>query len=130
MTPHPRVRRMAATMSLAALAFPAIAARAQAPQLADLPFAPGEKLEFSGRVHVGVSVHGTMRVEGPAELRGTSVWTLHSDIEGKLGFVKASNRAVSWIEPVHMAAMRYTSRERHLLAKSDDDISIFPSEKR
>jgi hypothetical protein len=111
-----------------ALCVCAVGASAQSP--ADLPFAPGEKFEYTGRVHVGVSGRGTLRVDGPIELRGTTVWTLHSDMEGKLGFLKASDRAVSWIDPVHMSALRYTSRERHLLAKHDDDVSIFANEKR
>src|SRR6478735_3954020 len=130
MTPRPSLRRLAATMSLAALALPAIATESSGQRPSDLPFAPGEKFEYAGRVHMGVSVRGTFRVEGPSELRGATVWTLHSDVEGKVGFVKASNRAVSWLDPLHMSALRYTSRERHLLSKSDDDISIFPSEKR
>jgi hypothetical protein len=117
-------------MSLAALAFPASATDASAQQSLDLPFAPGEKFEYTGRVHVGVSVRGTFRVEGPSELRGATVWTLHSDVEGKIGFVKASNRAASWLDPLHMSALRYTSSERHLFTKIDDDISIFASEKR
>jgi hypothetical protein len=115
---------------LATLALCVCAAGATAQSPAELPFAPGEKFEYTGRVHVGVSGSGTLRVDGPSQLRGTTVWTLHSDMEGKLGFIRASDRAVSWIDPVHMSALRYTSRERHLLAKHDDDVSIFASEKR
>src|SRR4051812_30648998 len=100
MTPCASLRRLAATISMAALAVPAIATGSSAQQSSELPFAPGEKFEYTGRVHVGVSVHGTFRVDGPSELRGTTVWTLHSDVEGKMGFVKASNRAVSWIDPL------------------------------
>jgi hypothetical protein len=115
---------------LATLALCAIAVSASAQSPAELPFAPGEKFEYTGRVHVGVSGRGTLRVDGPSQLRGTTVWTLHSDMEGKLGFIRASDRAVSWIDPVHMSALRYTSRERHVLSKHDDDVSIFASEKR
>lgn len=130
MTPRCSLRRLAATISMAAFAVPAMVAEGSAQQPLELPFAPGEKLEYTGRVHVGVSVSGTFRVDGPTELRGATVWTLHSDVEGKLGFVRATNRAASWIDPLHMSALRYTSRERHLLTKNDDDISIFPSDKR
>jgi hypothetical protein len=117
-------------ISMAALALPAIATDTSAQQPVDLPFAPGEKFEYAGRVHVGVSVRASFRVEGPSELRGVTVWTLHSDVEGKVGFVRASNRAVSWLDPLHMSALRYTSRERHLFSKTDDDVNIFASEKR
>ncbi|MEO8333612.1 MAG: DUF3108 domain-containing protein [bacterium] len=122
--------RSAVAARLATLAMCLCAVGVGAQSSADLPFAPGEKFEYSGRVHVGVSGHGTLRVDGPSQLRGTTVWTLHSDMEGKLGFIRASDRSVSWIDPVHMSALRYTSRERHILTKHDDDVSIFASEKR
>jgi Protein of unknown function (DUF3108) len=130
MTPLGSIPRSSGATLLAAFALcaGAVGAGAQAP--GDLPFAPGERFEYSGRVHVGVSGRGTLRVDGPSELRGTAVWTLHSDMEGKLGFLRASDRAVSWIDPLRMSALRFTSRERHLLAKHDDDVSIFASEKR
>lgn len=128
---HPSwLRRSSAAPYLVAIALCASGAAASAQSPTQLPFAPGEKFEYEGRVHVGVSGHGTLRVDGPSELRGTTVWTLHSDMEGKLGFLRASDRAVSWIDPVHMSSLRYTARERHLLAKHDDDVTIFPSEKR
>jgi hypothetical protein len=130
MTSRTSIRRLAVTISMAALALPALVAESRAQQPSDLPFAPGEKLEYTGRVHAGVSVRGTFRVDGPNEYRGTTVWTLHSDVEGKVGFVKASNRAASWLDPLHMSALRYTSRERHLLSRTEDDVSIFPGEKR
>ncbi|MEO5816831.1 MAG: DUF3108 domain-containing protein [Gemmatimonadaceae bacterium] len=125
----PFPRRFAATQ-LATLALCASAVSASAQSTTDLPFAPGEKFEYAGRVYVGVSGRGTLRVDGPSQLRGTTVWTLHSDMEGKLGFIRASDRSASWIDPVHMSALRYTSRERHVLSKHDDDVSIFASEKR
>ena len=96
----------------------------------ELPFAPGERLEYRGRVHVGVAGRGTLRVDGPSELRGTTIWTLHSDMEGKLGFLRASDRNVSWLDPQRLASLRYTSKERHLLAKHDEVVDIFASEQR
>jgi len=130
MTPVLSIPRSTGATLLATFALCAGAVGSGAQSSGDLPFAPGEKFEYSGRVHVGVAGRGTLRVDGPSQLRGTTVWTLHSDMEGKLGFLKASNRAVSWIDPVHMSALRYTSRERHVLARHDDDISMFASDKR
>jgi hypothetical protein len=106
------------------------AANARAQAVVDLPFAPGERFEYAGRVHVGVAGRGTLRVEGPTELRGTTTWTLHSDMEGKLGFLRAADRSVSWIDPVRMVALRYTTQERHLLARRDDAVDIFSAEHR
>ena len=98
--------------------------------MAALPFAPGERLEFTGRGYMGVSARGTMRVDGPTELRGTMTWTLHSDMEGRIGFIRGSDRSVSWLDPVGMTALRYTSRERYPLARHDDGVDIFASEGR
>ena len=95
-----------------------------------LPFAPGERLTFEGHVHTGVKGGGTMWVEGPVELRGTTTWLLHSDMEGRVGPLRATDRTASWLDPVRMTALRYTSRERHILSKHDDAVDIFAGEKR
>ncbi len=123
-------RRARVRAAFASLALCAGAVRADAQATTHLPFGPGERLEFTGRVHVAVSGRGTLRVEGPSDVRGITTWSLHSDMEGKLGFLRASDRNVSWIDPVRMASLRYTSRERHLLAKHDASVEIFPDEKR
>ena len=115
---------------LATLALCVSAVGAGAQSGSQLPFAPGETFQYTGRVHVGVSGRGTLRVDGPVDLRGTTTWTLHSEMEGKLGFLKATDRSESWIDPVHMMTLRYTSQERHLLARHDDAVDIFAGEKR
>ena len=75
-----------------------------------LPFGPGERLTFQGRVRTGVSGGGTLWVEGPVDVRGTSTWLLHSDMEGRVGPLRATDRNASWLDPVRMTALRYTSR--------------------
>jgi hypothetical protein len=95
-----------------------------------LPFAPGEKLTFAGKVHSGVSGGGTLWVEGPVELRGATTWLLHSDMEGRVGPLRATDRNASWLDPIRMTSLRYTSRERHIVSKHDDAVDIFAGEKR
>ena len=95
-----------------------------------LPFAPGERLVFEGRVRTGVSGGGVLWVEGPVELRGTTTWLLHSDMEGRVGPLRATDRNASWLDPIRMTALRYTSRERHILSRHDDAVEIYPGEKR
>ncbi|HET9012173.1 MAG TPA: DUF3108 domain-containing protein [Gemmatimonadaceae bacterium] len=121
--------------TLSAIAFGLLAAipaprdaRAQATER--LPFAPGERLTFRGRVHTGVSGGGTLWVEGPVDVRGTSTWLLHSDMEGRVGPLRATDRNASWLDPIRMTALRYTSRERHIVSRHDDAIEIFPGERR
>ncbi|MEP7002408.1 MAG: DUF3108 domain-containing protein, partial [bacterium] len=104
------------------------AAGAQATDV--LPFAPGERFEFTGRVHVGVAGKGSIWVDGPTERRGTLTWTLHSEMEGRLGFIRASDKSESWLDPVRFTSLRYTTHERHLLARYDEAVDIFADEKR
>ena len=103
-------------------------ARALSPD--QLPFAPGERLTYEGRVRSGVKGKGTMWIEGPVQLRGTSTWLLHSDMEGRVGPLRATDRTASWLDPVRMTALRFTSRERHIVSKHDDAVDIFAGEKR
>jgi hypothetical protein len=113
---------------LLALALPSSAARAQDP--GDLPFAPGEVLTYSARFQAGVGGGGTFRVEAPTTLRGTTVWVLRSDMSGKLGPIKASERTASWLDPRDLTTLRYTSRQRHVLSRHDDAVDVFGSEGR
>lgn len=87
-------------------------------------------MSYVGRVHVGVGGSGTISVEAPTQLRGTTVWLLRSDMQGKLGPIKATERHASWLDPVRMASLRYTSSERHLFKKHDDAVNIFADEHR
>ena len=96
----------------------------------ELPFAPGERFEYAGRVHVGVAGKGSIWVEGSTEVRGTPTWTLHSEMEGRLGFLRATDKTTSWLDPIRFASLRYTSEERHLLARHDETVDIFPAERR
>src|SRR5665213_1170228 len=124
---HPR-RIMRALVTCIA---PFVAAGSMDAQAAGrLPFAPGERLEYTGSVHVGVSGRGTLWVDSPVDVRGTPTWVLHSDMEGSLGFIHASDNNASWLDPVRMSSLRYSSRERHLLVRRDDVVDIYADEKR
>ncbi|MGH7634937.1 MAG: DUF3108 domain-containing protein [Gemmatimonadaceae bacterium] len=113
---------------LATASFAAFPARAQTGD--PLPFAPGERLTFAGRLRAGVSGKGTMWVEGPVELRGAATWLLHSDMEGRVGPFRATDRTASWLDPVRMTALRYAVRERHIVSKHDEAVDIFAGEQR
>ncbi len=129
MNAHSTPVRLSVAAIIAMLALGTCAPSVPSQPAERLPFAPGERFEYIGRAH-GVSARGSMRVDGPSDLRGTAVWTLHSDMEGKLGFLRGSDRSVSWIDPARMSALRYSTRERHVTSKHDDDVDIFPGERR
>ena len=74
---------------LAMLALSVYAAGAGAQSASDLPFAPGERFEYTGRVHVGVSGKGTLRVDGPAagqlrSLTGTLILGEAADVDSNV----------------------------------------------
>ena len=127
-----RHRRFAITFALSLSCLgSAMAAHTWVYAAPELPFAPGERLTYTGRVHVGVAGSGTIWVEGgAAEVRGTPTWVLHSDMQGKLGPIKATEQNASWLDPMRMTALRYTSNARHLFRKNDDTVEIFPQEHR
>jgi hypothetical protein len=129
-----RPDRVSACLPLSArwalLALCALASPVRAQDTSELPFAPGERFTYAGRVRTGISGRGTLWVEGPTDLRGTATWILHSDMEGRVGPFRATSQSASWLDPVRMTTLRYTTRERHLLARHDDATDIFAGEGR
>ncbi len=96
----------------------------------NLPFEIGERLTYRvtiGRVGSG---RGTMSVEGPVDVRGTSTYLLRSEMRARVGFVQVSDKSESWLDPENMSALRYHKRERRALARDDEDVEMFPAEQR
>ena len=122
--------RLAFRTVAVSLALNALGGSLPAQHSKDLPFGPGERFEYTGRVHKGISGAGVLWIDAPSELRGVPTWTLHSDMEGSFGFLHASDKNASWLDPARMTSLRYTAQERHLLKRHDDVIDIFADEKR
>ena len=84
-----------------------------------LPFGIGERLEY--RVSVGKlgSVgSGTMSIDGPVDVRGTMTVVLRSEIQARVGLIKSTERATSWIDPARMTALRYQKRTRGMFSRA------------
>ncbi|MFL5562715.1 MAG: DUF3108 domain-containing protein [Gemmatimonadaceae bacterium] len=123
--------------ALGAQSRPALAAQVQpaiiAPAVATVqrPFAPGERLRYAVKLSaVGLRGHGAMWVDGPDTVRGTETWVLHFGFKARLGPVKVSDTTESWLDPRRMASLRFVKRERHPLSSHDEDVALFPEEKR
>jgi len=96
-----------------------------------LPFGPGEQLTYSVRVgKLGNVGRGKMIVEGPVTLRDVEVYALHFELRARVGFLTATDRTCSWIDPQRMATLRFQKHERHPLSKYDETVELFPQEQR
>jgi hypothetical protein len=95
-----------------------------------LPFSVGERLTYRVRIGKVGSGHGVMSVDGPVEVRGRETYLLRSEVEARIGFVKASNATESWLDPERLTALRFRRRERRALLRNDETIAVFPDERR
>jgi hypothetical protein len=101
------------------------------PQSEGLPFAVGEELVFRMRVGtLGTVGAGSMRVEGPEEIRGIRTLRLRFDFRTRVGPVRAMDNTTSWLDPLRMASMRFEKRERHPLSSHAEAVELFPGERR
>lgn len=98
---------------------------------ARLPFAPGERATYQVRVaKMGARGHGSMWVDGPEVVRGVQTYVLHFDSEAGVGPFKAGDRTTSWLDAQRMTSLRFTKREHHLFSHHDDDVEIYPTQRR
>jgi hypothetical protein len=100
-----------------------------AQESAPLPFRVGERLVYEGRVR-GIGGRGTMWIAGPVTVRGVATYELHFDFFARVGPLSVSQKSTSWLDPERMAAMRFEKRERHLLARREEAVDLFPDEQR
>jgi uncharacterized protein DUF3108 len=95
------------------------------------PFYVGERLEYAVRLSgVGMKGHGAMWIDGPEQVRGSETYVLHFAFKARLGPVRVSDATESWLDPRRMASLRFKKSERHPFAKSDQDVALYPDEKR
>ncbi len=96
-----------------------------------LPFGPGEQLRYTVKAaKLGARGNLVMSVAGPENLRGHQAIVLRSEASVGVGFIKGSDKSASWVDPVRLATLRYTQRERHVVSRSSDSVEVFPDERR
>jgi hypothetical protein len=124
------VARTASTLALSLLlALPGGGATQSAAPA--LPFALGEVLSYRAvSSRFGTFGTGTLRVDGPEELRGHSTMRLSFDFKGRVGPFKVEDQTRSWLVSTEMTSLRYTKRERSPLGSRNEEIEVFPDERR
>lgn len=91
----------------------------------------GELLTYravSGRI--GTFGTGTLRVDGPEEVRGDQVLRLSFDFAGRVGIFRIADRTRSWVARDEFASLRYEREERSPLGSRREEVEIFPEEGR
>src|SRR5688500_11580297 len=95
-----------------------------------LPFGPGEQLAFSvASSRLGKIGTAVMRVSSDT-IRGRDALLLAFDFSAKVILFKASDQTRSWFDPACFSSLRYTKRERSPVTKRDENVEIFPAERR
>lgn len=92
-----------------------------------VPFAVGERLEYVARAPHGLKGKATMWIEGPESVRGVQTMVLRFDFATRIGFVRISDRTTSWLDPLHMAAMRYDKQELRFMARHAEHVELDPA---
>lgn len=130
------VRVLLPLLALSLVASPAAALQATAPASPATasastastqrpPFPLGEALEYRVSVSVGGNVGtGQMRVEGPAADGNASTWRLVMEIHASRGPIRATDRTVSWLDPLAFRITRFEKTERHPLSRSEERVTI------
>ena len=96
-----------------------------------LPFFVGEKLTYDVTVNSGGRIGtGTMWVEGPVDVRGTSTYLLRFDSKVKIAVFSGVSRSSSWFDPVRRTSLRYLKHERNPLSHDDESVEMYPEEKK
>jgi hypothetical protein len=96
-----------------------------------LPFQVGEKLTYRVSVaRLGGIGRGEMRVDGPETVRGQQTMLLHFEVNGRLGLLRLQDRACSWFDPARRHALRYSKRERNPVNSRNEDVEMFPAQRR
>lgn len=117
-------RVLRALLGTLLLTAPPLAAQQPRPQA-------GELLTYravSGRI--GAFGTGTLRVDGPEEVRGDEALRLSFDFSGRVGIFRIADRTRSWVARDALASLRYEREERSPLGSRREEVEIYPEEGR
>lgn len=100
-------------------------------EIAARPFGPGEVLSYRAvSARFGTIGSGTLRVDGPVEIRGGQTLQLAFDFRGRVGIFRVEDRTRSWVAVEGMRSLRYERRDRSPLGSHTEKVEIYPEEGR
>jgi hypothetical protein len=92
-----------------------------------LPFFVGEIIVYDVTLpKAGRIGEGSMRVEGPVDVRGTSTYLLRFDSRVRVALMRGVSRSSSWYDPIGRVSLRYFKHEQSPLTRDDESVEIFP----
>ncbi len=95
-----------------------------------LPFAVGERVAYDVSVENGRKVgDGTMWIEGPVDVRGTSTYLLRFDSKVRIALLTGVSRSSSWFDPVRRLSLRFLKHEKNPLTHDDVSVDMYPDQK-
>jgi hypothetical protein len=137
------MRRMVAS-ALVALAVVAPALHAQSqystevikgapapdPLAAQVPFGPGERLEYQVKLGVFSAGEGFAAVEGVDTIRGQPTYRLALQLKGGMLFAKVDDKYKSWLTTRDLVSLHFIKDVKEVSYKSFKEWSIYPEERR
>jgi hypothetical protein len=95
-----------------------------------LPFAVGERVAYDVSVDNGRKVgDGTMWIEGPVDVRGTSTYLLRFDSKVRIAMLTGVSHSSSWFDPVRRLSLRFLKHEKNPLTHDDVSVDMYPDQK-
>ena len=95
-----------------------------------LPFSVGERVAYDVSVDNGRKVgDGTMWIEGPVDVRGTSTYLLRFDSRVRIALLTGVSRSSSWFDPVRGLSLRFLKHEKNPLTHDDVSVDMYPDQK-
>lgn len=96
-----------------------------------VPFAAGERITYRvSAARFGKLGRGSLWVSDTTTVRGTGALVLHFGFQTRVGPIKVVNETESWLDPERMASLRFHKHERHPLSRHDEQVEMFPEERR
>ena len=105
-------------------------APASDPRAAEVPFGPGERLEYQVKLGVFSAGEGFMAVEGVDTIRGQPTYRLALQLKGGMLFAKVDDKYKSWLTTRDLISLHFIKDVKEVTYKSFKEWAIYPEERR